>query len=239
MEVFTRNKYLLTKLECQNRETMTCAMLLLFLAHFVCHCLQICLVMGLPSVITTDQGREFNNQLNNNLTKQFGIKHRLTTPYHPQANGLDERFNQTLVNAVAKLTQDHRDTWDEKIGEVVFAYNTAVHESTKHTPFEVMFGRMAKLPIDFNLSEDYSPEEKVLDFEARDDPPEAERKARRAVTEEAVKANIKAAQVQEYNAFTCVFNVSYQTGQAKGVLRPETQGSHLFLNRVSCPEEGF
>ena len=121
----------------------------------------------------------------------------------------------------------------------MFAYNTAVHESTKHTPFEVMFGRMAKLPIDFNLSGDCSPEEKVLDFEARDDPPEAERIARRAVTEEAVKANIKAAQVQEYNAFT-VYSMSFiKTGQAKGVLRPETQGSHLFLNRVSCPEEGF
>ena len=87
----------------------------------------------------------------------------------------------------------------EKIGEVVFAYNTAVHESTKHTSFEVMFGWMAKLPIDFNLSEDYSPEEKVMDFEACDDPPEAKRIARRAITEEAVKAtcNIKVAQVQE------------------------------------------
>ena len=185
------------KLECQNGETSKWALLLPPVAHFVCHCLQICFVMGLPSVITTDQGREFNNQLNNNLTKQFGINHRLTTPYHPQADGLDERFNQTLVNAVAKLTQDHRDTWDEKIGEVVFAYNTAVHESTKHTPFEVMFGRMAKLPIDFNMPEDISPEERVLDFEACHDPPEPKRIARKAVTEETVKANIKAAQVQE------------------------------------------
>ena len=79
----------------------------------------------------------------------------------------------------------------------MFAYNTTVHESSKHTPFEVMFGQMAKLPIDFNTSEDISPEESVVDFEARHDPPEPERIARKAITEEIVKANIKAAQVQE------------------------------------------
>ena len=79
----------------------------------------------------------------------------------------------------------------------MFAYNMTVHESTKHTPFEVMFGQMAKLPIDFNMSEDISPEERVLDFEARNDPPEPKRIARKTITEETVKANSKAAQVQE------------------------------------------
>ena len=45
----------------------------------------------------------------------FSIKHRMTTPYHPQANGLDERYNQTLVNSVAKFVNDDRTTWDLKI----------------------------------------------------------------------------------------------------------------------------
>ena len=39
---------------------------------------------GLPRVITSDQGREFNKELNHNLCQILGIKHRLTTPYHPQ-----------------------------------------------------------------------------------------------------------------------------------------------------------
>ena len=58
--------------------------------------------MGLPAVITTDQGKEFRNKLNQQLTEKFGIKHQLTTAYHPQANGLDERDNQTLVNSVER-----------------------------------------------------------------------------------------------------------------------------------------
>ena len=82
--------------------------------------------MGLPSVITTDQGSEFNNRINAKLMKAFGIKHRLTTAYHPQANGLDERYNQTLINSLSKFAQEDREKWDDNLGAVVYSYNTAV-----------------------------------------------------------------------------------------------------------------
>ena len=84
--------------------------------------------MGIPSVITTDQGREFHNRVNSELMKILGIDHRLTTAYYPQANGLDERYNQTLVNSLAKFCQTNRDTWDENLGAVVYAYNTSVQD---------------------------------------------------------------------------------------------------------------
>ena len=85
--------------------------------------------MGIPSVLTTDQGKEFHNQINRILMESFQIDHRLTTAYHPQANGLDERFNQTLTNSIAKVTGEERETWDEKIPELVYAYNTSVQVS--------------------------------------------------------------------------------------------------------------
>ena len=77
-------------------------------------------------MITTDQGTEFRNSLNTELMKVFRIDHRLTTAYHPQANGLDERFNQTLVNSLSKFAQDDRASWDETLDDVVYAYNTSV-----------------------------------------------------------------------------------------------------------------
>ena len=52
--------------------------------------MQLFFIMGLPAVITTDRGTEFRNSLNAELMKAFRIDHRLTTAYHPQANGLDE-----------------------------------------------------------------------------------------------------------------------------------------------------
>ena len=56
----------------------------------------------------------------------MGIEHRLTTAYHPQVNGLDERFNQTMKNAIAKFSQEDRFSWDVNILEIVYAYNTSV-----------------------------------------------------------------------------------------------------------------
>ena len=153
--------------------------------------------MGLPSAITMDQGKEFHNILNTELMRVFGIKHRLTTAYHPQANGLDERFNQTLVNSLAKFVQDDRDTWDQHLQEVVYAYNTAVQESTKHTPFEAMFGRTARLPIDFNADSCYDADEKVEEFMDAESMDSFECAAKRQKTEQVIKENIKKAQAKQ------------------------------------------
>ena len=58
---------------------------------------QLFMIMGVPEVMMTDQGKKFHNQVNAELMKVFRIDHRMTTTYHPQANGLDERLNQTLI----------------------------------------------------------------------------------------------------------------------------------------------
>eukprot|EP00731_Ephydatia_muelleri_P025646 Em0017g729a len=103
--------------------------------------------MGLPRVLLSDNGSEFCNALNDQLSEILGIKRRLTTPYHPQANGLDERFNQTLQNMLVKYV----DMWSHYLDTCAFAYNTSRHDSTKYTPFMLMFGRRATLPIDVEL----------------------------------------------------------------------------------------
>ena len=59
---------------------------------------------------------------------------------------------------------EHRETWDEFLGGAVYSYNTAVQESTKHTPFEAMFGRRGNLPIDFNVVTNYNPDECLKGF---------------------------------------------------------------------------
>jgi hypothetical protein len=108
------------------------------------------MIMGLPKVITTDQGSEFKNALNTELMRALKIKHNLTTPYHPQANGLDERFNQTLQEMLVKVCNGAKELWDEHLDSCTFAYNTSRQESTLYTPFEIMFGRKAVLPIDID-----------------------------------------------------------------------------------------
>ena len=80
--------------------------------------------------------------------QKFQIKHLFSTPYHPQTNGLVERFNRTLCESLAKLSTDHENEWDKYIAPVLFAYRTTKHSTTKIIPFFLVYGREAKLPID-------------------------------------------------------------------------------------------
>eukprot|EP00731_Ephydatia_muelleri_P011915 Em0006g809a len=121
-------------------------------AHRVASALyKIFMRMGLPNVLTTDNGSEFRNKLNAAMLKKLGIRYSFITPYHPQSNGLDERYNQTLQSMLSKAVMGHKEMWDEFIDSAVFAYNTSTHESTTYSPFEVMFGRKARLPVEADL----------------------------------------------------------------------------------------
>jgi hypothetical protein len=106
---------------------------------------------GCPSKILSDRGTHFKNQLVTKLMEKFQIKHLFSTPYHPQTNGLVERFNRTLCESLAKLII-HEKEWDKHISPVLFAYRTSKNATTKITPFYLTYGREAKLPVD-NLSE--------------------------------------------------------------------------------------
>ena len=102
---------------------------------------------GCPRVILSDNGSHFKNQLVEGLCKKFEIKHKRSAPYHPQTNGLVERFNRTLCETLAKVSEEENQ-WDEHIEEALFAYRTIKHSTTKHTPFYMLYGREAILPID-------------------------------------------------------------------------------------------
>ncbi|CAF1281573.1 unnamed protein product [Rotaria magnacalcarata] len=102
---------------------------------------------GIPSVILSDRGSHFQNKLMENLQKLIGYNHIYSTSYHPQTNGVVERFNATFVAQISKLQNSQSNNWDEFLQPVVFAYNTGVHKSTKFSPYELVYGRPARLPI--------------------------------------------------------------------------------------------
>ena len=102
---------------------------------------------GCPKKILSDRGSHFNNEMIRELTRKFDIKHYFSTPYHPQTNGLVERFNKTLCEALAKVGNNEQD-WDTKIAPVLFAYRTKKQESSKIKPFYLMYGREERLIMD-------------------------------------------------------------------------------------------
>ena len=130
---------------------------------------------GCPQEIVTDQGREFCNRLVDLLKEKTGFVHKITSAYHPQSNGLDERSNQTLKAQLQKLVNDQQDNWDELLPSILFSYRTSKHDSTRCTPFLLMYGREARLPIDVTRVDGTSPDEvdfttkvqKMLEFQKK------------------------------------------------------------------------
>lgn len=102
---------------------------------------------GCPKIILTDNGTHFKNKMIRHLCEKFEIKHKLSSPYHPQTNGLVERFNRTLCESLAK-TLEKENRWDENLEEVLFAYRTNKQDTTQETPFYLLYGREANLPIE-------------------------------------------------------------------------------------------
>ncbi len=103
---------------------------------------------GVPQSILSDQGTHFRNQLMDSMAKLIGYNHIFSTVYHPQSNGMVERFNATFVPQLAKLHNRESNNWDEYLLPVVFAYNTGIHSTTQCSPFQLQFGREPRLPTD-------------------------------------------------------------------------------------------
>ena len=104
---------------------------------------------GCPKELLTDRGTHFVNEIMRSLCQELGTKHKLSTSYHPQTNGLVERFNRTLCETLAKYANENKDDWDLYLPSTLFAYRTKKHATTRHEPFYLVYGREATLPVDF------------------------------------------------------------------------------------------
>ena len=102
----------------------------------------------------SDQGREFVNQINECLFQLTNIKHCVSSAYHPQTNGLDERLNQTLLGTLKKVTDSSKDNWDQFLLAALYAYRVSNQASSKYTPFFFMYNRHPRKAVTFEISQD-------------------------------------------------------------------------------------
>ena len=104
---------------------------------------------GLPSVLHSDQGRNFESTLITHLCQLMNIKKTRTSAYHPSGNGACERYNKTLIELISmQIERDDQTDWDSWIPLALFAYHSAPHASTGYTPFELHFGRLPRSGLD-------------------------------------------------------------------------------------------
>ena len=103
---------------------------------------------GLPTRIHSDQERDFESRLIKETLKILGIRKSHTTPYHPQGNPQPERFNRTLLSMLGTLSQEEKWQWSQQVVHLVHAYNSTKCDATGYSPYFLMFGREAQLPVD-------------------------------------------------------------------------------------------
>lgn len=102
---------------------------------------------GCPSYLVSDNGTQFTSVEFKTYIDTLGIKHNKTVEYHPQANGLDERLNGTLVKILKNYIQPDQSDWDLKLPWAVMLYNTTNHSTTMTSPYTTLYGVAPKTPL--------------------------------------------------------------------------------------------
>ena len=101
-----------------------------------------------PEQLHSDQGRNFESEVISEVCRLLGVVKTRTTPYHPQSDGLVERFNRTLLTMLSTAAGERPFDWESNLRRLCLAYNTSVHPTTGSTPFFLMFGRQVRMPVD-------------------------------------------------------------------------------------------
>jgi len=106
---------------------------------------------GVPEALLSDRGANLLSHLMHDVCELLGTKKLNTTAYHPQCDGLVERYNRTLKTALRKHAARFGVQWDRFLSGVVWAYRNTPHESTGEKPSFLLFGFDCRSPTEAAL----------------------------------------------------------------------------------------
>lgn len=111
---------------------------------------------GVPEAVISDRDPRFTAKFFDECQRLVGTSLKMSTARHAQTDGQSEREIQTLIVALRAFCNDHQDDWDDYLDMLELGFNSAEQASTKHSPFEMIYGMLPRLPIDVALA-DFEP----------------------------------------------------------------------------------
>jgi transposase InsO family protein len=100
-----------------------------------------------PTMIVSDQSKEFCNKLVNRLCALWDVDKRRTSPYHPQTNSIAESYNQSMIKYITAMTDEHPHMdWEDLLPSMMLSYNCHVHRAMGDSPFFLTFANDQRLP---------------------------------------------------------------------------------------------
>ena len=107
---------------------------------------------GVPRVLVSDNGRQFDNTPFRDFCEQLGINNHYSSPSHPQANGQAEVANRSLLKIIKTQLEGAKGVWLDELPRVLWAYRTTVRTPTGETPFKLVYGSEAVIPAEVHVA---------------------------------------------------------------------------------------
>ena len=104
---------------------------------------------GVPKVVISDRGPQFSSAVWREILETLGTRVALAATHHPQTDGQSERAIQTLLRMVRTFAAEQQEMWEDLLPMFELALNHAVNRATKHSPFQTLFGKSPRTPLDF------------------------------------------------------------------------------------------